>query len=143
MQSKPNISNTTRCFDGSYEEERLQQLQDTSHEKTNIGKTRSAATSILESGEMESSTNSISDSGESSSFADVTTFAASYDSDVMESGTIVSISEDSEASIDAACGERRARKRRARERRAACGMRWRWCAVAAAARVLSGERLAY
>jgi hypothetical protein len=32
-QSKPNISNTTRCSDGSYEEERLQQLQDTSHEK--------------------------------------------------------------------------------------------------------------
>ena len=60
------------------------------------------------------------------------------DSDVMESGTIVSISEDSEASIDAACGERRAR-----ERRAACSVRWRWCAVAAAARVLSGERLAY
>jgi len=26
-----NISNTIRCFDGSYEEERLQQLQDTSH----------------------------------------------------------------------------------------------------------------
>ena len=55
--------------------------------------------------------NSISDSGESSSIADVTTFAASYDSDVMESGTIVSISEDSEASIDAACGEQRARER--------------------------------
>ena len=68
--------------------------------------------------------------------ADVTTFAASCDSDVMESGTIVSISEDSEAPIDAACGERRAR-----ERRAACGVRWRWCAVAVAALVLSGVRL--
>jgi hypothetical protein len=42
-QSKPNISNTTRCSDGSYEEERLQQLQDTSHEKRNIGKRRSSA----------------------------------------------------------------------------------------------------
>jgi hypothetical protein len=32
-QSKPNVSNITNCFDGSYEGERVQQVQDTSHEK--------------------------------------------------------------------------------------------------------------
>jgi hypothetical protein len=32
-QSKLNVSNTTKCFDGSYEGERMQQVQDSSHEK--------------------------------------------------------------------------------------------------------------
>jgi hypothetical protein len=41
-QSKLNVSNTTKCFDGSYEGERMQQVQDSSHEK-NIRKRRSAA----------------------------------------------------------------------------------------------------
>ena len=41
--SKPDVSNTTRCLHGSNESERLQQVSDSSHEKRNSRKRRSAS----------------------------------------------------------------------------------------------------
>ena len=41
-----NVCNATKCFDGSYEGERMQQFQDSSHEKDTLEREDRLPTSI-------------------------------------------------------------------------------------------------